>query len=68
MGKHFTSGLLAGIVAAVIWMAAGMMVALQASAIGLGALVFLVGVCLITMIVAAAIARSRGAQGAEPRS
>ncbi|MGO1392378.1 hypothetical protein [Agrococcus casei] len=50
MGRFFTSGLLAGVVAAVIWMAAGLWVGLPPEAVGMWALVFLVGTALLTIL------------------
>lgn len=58
MGQHFTSGLLAGVTAAVIWISIGLLVAMAPTTIGLWALIFLVVGCLATILIASAVARS----------
>lgn len=50
MGKHFQSGLLAGTTAAVIWIAASMWAGFDTKAIGMWAIAFLVGTCLLATI------------------
>ena len=50
MGRYFTSGLLAGAVAAVIWMSVGLWVGLPTETVGMWALVFLVVVAALTII------------------
>lgn len=57
MGQYFTSGLLAGVTAAVIWISIGLLVAMTPTTIGVWALVFLVGGCLGTMLIASIIGR-----------
>jgi len=65
MGSNFRSGLIAGVVSAVIWMSISLWVGITTETVGLWALVFLVVVTIVTMLIATGVsrgARSRGAQ------
>lgn len=62
MGRNLSSGLLAGVVAATIWMAVSLWQGIATETVGLWALVLLVGTVIITMVVAGAV--SRGVEGA----
>ena len=53
-----TNGLLAGVIAAVIWMSIGLGVGIQPETVGMWALVFLVGTAVLTMIGSAIGAKS----------
>ena len=64
MGRYFTSGLLAGVAAAVIWMAVGLWVGLPPETVGMWALVFLVGTAVLTIIGASLGSRSGDAVNA----
>lgn len=50
MRQALTTGLLAGVIAAVIWMSIGLWVGLQPETVGIWALVFLVGTAVLTMV------------------
>ena len=56
MGKMFGSGLLAGVVAAVIWIAISLWVGIALETVGLWALVLLVGTTLLVTIVGGLLA------------
>lgn len=57
--KAIPSGLLAGVVSAVIWIAIAMLVNLEPGTIGGGALGLLIGVTIISTLITAAVARSK---------
>lgn len=63
MGRHFESGMLAGVTAAVIWIAISLMVGMDMVMLGVWALIMLVGVAAITMIISNV--RDKGARRVE---
>jgi hypothetical protein len=66
MGRNFSSGLLAGVVAAVIWTDIGLWQGVATETVGVWGLVFLVGTTVVATIIAAAVASGRDA-GARTR-
>ena len=63
MGKHFASGLLAGVTAAAIWISICLLVGLNTQTIGLWALIFLVVGTIGTMIIATVIGNAKSQPG-----
>lgn len=63
MGKHFVSGLLAGVTAVAIWTSICLLVGLDTQMIGLWALIFLVVGTIGTMIIATIIAKNKSQPG-----
>lgn len=61
MGRNFVGALLAGATSGVIWMAIGLMTGMQTSMIGLGGLICLVGVLLISLAISTMVSRSHSA-------
>jgi hypothetical protein len=58
MGKMFTSGLLAGVIAATIWMGAALWAGVETETVGMWALVFFVGATLLVTVIGGLIANS----------
>lgn len=67
MNKSFTSGLLGGVTAAIIWMACADIFGVTNN-VGLIALGLLVVTTIIATLVAGGIGRSRGTAAAAPRA
>jgi len=65
MGRNFSSGLLAGVTAATIWMAIALWQGMPTETVGVWALVFLVGTTLISTVVAGVVAKSVGGTAAD---
>lgn len=63
MGRNFSNGLLAGVVAAVIWMAIGMWQGIETETLGMWALVFLVGTTVVATLVGAMVSGGRNVEG-----
>lgn len=59
MGRNFSGGLLAGVTAAVIWTAVCMIVNMGAQTTGIWALIFLVGVTVISMVISMIVGNSK---------
>lgn len=57
MGRNFSSGLLAGVVAATIWMAVSLWQGMATDKVGMWALVFLVGTTIVSTVIAVIVAR-----------
>lgn len=64
MSRYFTSALLAGVTAAVIWLGITIMLGFDTMTIGLWTLILLAGTTLIAFGIAAAV--GRGAAGGAP--
>lgn len=62
MGNNFSSGLLAGVVAATIWMSISFWQGLETETVGLWALIFLIGTTIVTTVIAQVV--ERGSQAA----
>ena len=60
MRQAVTNGLLAGVIAAVIWMSIGLWVGILPETVGMWALVFLVGTAVLTMVGTAIGVKSSG--------
>ncbi|HIZ35036.1 MAG TPA: hypothetical protein H9815_04605 [Candidatus Ruania gallistercoris] len=68
MGRNFSSGLLAGVVAATIWMAVSLWQGMATETVGMWALVLLVGTTILSTVVAGVVSRSTGRSPAPQRS
>lgn len=60
MGRNFSSGLLAGVVAATIWMAVSLWQGVATESVGMWALVFLVGGTLVSTVISGLVSRGTG--------
>ena len=60
MRQAVTNGLLAGVIAAVIWMSIGLWVGILPETVGMWALVFLVGTAVLTTVGTAIGVKSAG--------
>ena len=65
MGRNFSSGLLAGVTAATIWMAIALWQGMPTETVGMWALVFLIGTTLISTIISGIIVKCAGGTAAE---
>ncbi|WP_022916637.1 hypothetical protein [Ruania albidiflava] len=65
MGRNFSSGLLAGVTAATIWMAIALWQGMPTETVGMWALVFLIGTTLISTIISGIIVKGAGGTAAE---
>lgn len=68
MGRNFSSGLLAGVVAATIWMAVSLWQGMATESVGMWALVFLVGTAIVSTVIGGLVSRSSGSSPAPQRS
>lgn len=62
MSTSFSSGLLAGVTAATIWVCITLWVQLSPAAVGVGGLIFLVATTFVSTLVSGAVARGRAAR------
>ncbi|WP_147916308.1 hypothetical protein [Ruania zhangjianzhongii] len=60
MGRNFSSGLLAGVVAATIWISVSLWQGLATETVGMWALVFLVATTIISTVIGGIVSRSAG--------
>lgn len=60
MGRNFSSGLLAGVVAATIWISVSLWQGMATEAVGLWALVFLVATTIVSTVIGGVVSRAAG--------
>ena len=68
MGRNFSSGLLAGVVAATIWMAVSLWQGMATEVVGMWALIFLVGTTIVSMVIGSLVSRGVGGSAGAQRT
>lgn len=66
MGKNFSGGLLAGVVAAVIWTSIAMWLGVSTQTVGLLALVFLIATAAVSTAISTIVDKSKTAAVSTP--